>query len=114
MGLIDSTQNISKEIKTMVNVTAEKETKTEVNARLERKLENEFSIGFREKGTQAVYDYYNVDERERIIQKLGENDYEYVRINKIYDKVLRRIFKVFQNNEKYKDWYANDRKKLKK
>lgn len=113
MGLIDSTQGISQEMQVVAEIQTEKETNSQINARLERKLEIEFSKTFKEIGSRAVYDYYNVDTREKIIQDLGKNDYEFVRLNKIYDKVLRRIFKIFKNDEKYKDWYANGRKNKK-
>lgn len=107
MGLIDSTQGIKQEMQVVAEMQTEKETNSQINARLERKLEVEFSKKFSIVGSRAVYDFYNVKERENIIQVLGTNDYEYVRLNKIYDKVLRRMFKVYQNDEKYKDWYAN-------
>ena len=113
MGLIDSTQNIDKEMKVIANLSKEKETTKEVNARVERKLEVEFNELFSKKGSLSIYDFYNVERRQKIIQKLGENDYEYVRLNKLYDKVLKQIFKIYKQHEKYVDWYCNGLEKKK-
>lgn len=107
MGLIDSTQNISKEVQVMANVTQEKETKTELNARLERELEQYIGSYFAQRGSVAIFDFYNLEKREKVIQELGTCDYEYVRINKIYDKVLRRVAKIYENHQKYLDWNSH-------
>lgn len=108
MGLIDSTQNITKEMQVMANVTQEKESKTELNARLERELEQVFGQYFERKGARHFIDFYDLAKREEIIQKIGTCDYEYIRINKMYDRVLKRVVKIYENYQKYLDWNSHN------
>lgn len=111
MGLNDNTNSISQEIKTINELTKEKETQRELNARLERKLELIFNEKFMENGVTYVYEFYNVELRNKIIKDIGQNDFEYVRVNKMYDKVLNRVVKIFKQHEKYLDWNCNDLRK---
>ncbi len=108
MGLIDSTQNITKEMQVMANVTQEKESKTELNARLERELEQVFGQYFETKGARHFIDFYDLAKREEIIQQIGTCDYEYIRINKMYDRVLKRVVKIYENYQKYLDWNSHN------
>ena len=108
MGLNDNTAEIGRQIETINTINQEKETEKQLIARLERKLELYFTEKFRENGTTFIYQFYNIDNRNDIIKELGQNDYEYVRLNKLYDKVLKRIYKIFQQHEKYIDWLCND------
>ena len=108
MGLNYNTMSISREIETLNTINKEKETQKELIARLERKLELYFTEQFKKNGTIYIYEFYNIDNRNDIIKKIGKNDYEYVRLNKLYDRVLKRIYKIFEQHEKYLDWMCND------
>ena len=110
MGLIDSTQNISKAVETLNSVSVEKENKSELGARLERKLDMYFKERFMQYGITYVYEFYNINTRNEIIKELGTNDFEYVKIDKLYDKVLKRVVRTFQQHEKYLDWTCNSLK----
>lgn len=110
MGLNVNTNNIAKEIETINSLSQEKETQRELNARLERQLEMFFSNKFADYGVSYKYQFYNIEMRNDIIKEIGQNDYEYVKLNKMYDKVLNRVLKIFKQHEKYLDWFCNDLK----
>ncbi len=114
MGLNVNTNNIAKEIETISSLSKEQETQKELNARLERQLEMYFSNKFADFGVTYKYEFYNIETRNDIIKEIGQNDYEYVKLNKMYDRVLNRVLKIFKQHEKYLDWFCNDFKKIKK
>ena len=50
----------------------------------------------------VLLNLYNVQERERIINKLAENQEEAYFYNTIYETTLKNISKIFKNNDIYK------------
>lgn len=50
----------------------------------------------------VLLNLYNVQERERIINKLAENQEEAYFYNTIYETTLKNIAKIFKNNDIYK------------
>lgn len=108
MGMIDSTTSIGQQLETLNAINNEKETQREIVARLERKLEMYFTEKFELYGTTYIYQFYNIYYRNEIIKELGTNDFEYVRLNKLYDKTLNRVHKMFKLHAKYEDWNCND------
>lgn len=108
MGLNSNTNNIAKEIETLNKCNQEQESAREMNARLERELEMAFTERFMSLGITVKYEFYNILVRNELIKNIGTNDLEYVKLNKMYDRVLNRVLKIFKQHEKYIDWCCND------
>ncbi len=107
MGLIDSTENIANEIKTINSLNKAEETDREIKARLERQLELKFMGVLKLEYNYWRYKLLDLDEREKIVTEIGTNDFEYVRLNKMYDSVLNRVLKIYKGYQKYLDWNCN-------
>lgn len=109
MGLIDSTNDIGKNIGILNNIQQTRETEKEINARLERKLECEFMEGFRGNGLIYKYTCYDIDFRENVIRKLGNNQVEFNKLSNLYDKVLNRVIRIFKKHTEAMDWFCNEK-----
>ncbi len=59
----------------------------------------------------VLLNLYNVEERERIINKLAENQEEAYFYNNIYESTLKNISKIFKNNDEYKKEQARQKEK---
>ena len=57
----------------------------------------------------VLLNLYNVEERERIINKLAENQEEAYFYNNIYESTLKNISKIFRNNDEYKKEQAKQK-----
>lgn len=57
----------------------------------------------------VLLNLYNVEERERIINKLAENQEEAYFYNNIYESTLKNISKIFRNNDEYKKEQARQK-----
>lgn len=60
----------------------------------------------------VLLNLYNVEERERIINKLAENQEEAYFYNNIYESTLKNISKIFKNNDEYKKEQARQKEEL--
>ena len=60
----------------------------------------------------VLLNLYNVQERERIIDKLAENQEEAYFYNNIYETTLKNIAKIFKNNDIYKKAQEQKQAKL--
>ncbi len=82
----------------------QKQYKKDVFIALLEELKSEFELLFEQKGTQAIYEFYDITKRKHIINKIGANTEEKHYIDKTYTTTLKEIYTKYLNNEKYKEY----------
>lgn len=117
MGLIDSTNRIErailsdKQAKRLEREERKRERKQKERDRLDLSISkelmqeglyNEFSGLYNQLGYNGASLYLkSLDARQRILNKICNNELEYKMASGLYDKVLSSIDKIYKHNEEY-------------